>query len=305
VSGGRVRQVAAVCLAPLVAAILAACASPAPTPTPSPTPTATPPPIPHPTGAGDLLVQTETRGGLAGPLADLTTVPDFTLYGDGTLLYAAFDQERGKRLLRRGRLTEAAVQEVLRRAVEEGSFFNSQPRYKNPTVLDAPTTRITVRTSERCRSVLADALGIDPPPETGNRDAQETAQVSRLVELQRWLTAVDLRAPKGPDWRDEGPFIPNEMNLFITRVASPQVAESARPWPFADLDLAFFTSLPTDPTQVYLEDEFAHEVYQFLIDTPTILFAQGTTLAGVTYRPHLPYEKQWRDADPCTGGASS
>ena len=310
-------------LALALGVLAAACDSATPTPTPTatpsptssptatatPTPTLTPTPTPtsilHPTGASDVLAQTETRGGFVPQITDLTTVPDFTLYGDGTLIYQAYDQEQNRSLLHRGKLTETAIQEMLRRAVTEARFFDSQERYDNPYVADAGTTRITVQTEAQCRSVFAYALGIDLSQVPSGMTSEDVAQLQRLADLNQWLRELNLRALDSPDWQDLGAFIPDAMNLFVGPVDTQEVTGEVMPWPFPIIDLKFFTSLLTDPTMLYLVDDLAHEVYQFLLDTPSTIFSQGDVLAYIAYRPHLPYEEQWRDTDLCTGQALS
>ncbi len=269
---------------------------------PSPTPTWAPPPphigdpILHPTGAGDVLVQSRSCG--PWPPPELF-VPDFTLYGDGALIYRVYDEDVPGYLLFHGKLTEVAIQEVLHRAVEEAHFFDSKDRYVNHSVLDAGTTCITVRTAADGHSVYVYALYVFDLITEVPRDMtpQELAQVRRLLELDRWLLNIDLRNTDSGDWMDLGPFIPEAISLFITPGYNSAFGHQVSLWPFSELDLGAFPLSPIGRTMTTLEGELAREVYQFLSVTPVFIFSQGDVQAKVAYRPHLPYEEQWRDTN--------
>src|SRR3954453_127204 len=61
-------------------------------------------PITHPTGGGDIVIQMQWGGGMVPYLEGQTDrFPQFTLYGDGTLIYHTRDYYQT-------RLDEAAIQ---------------------------------------------------------------------------------------------------------------------------------------------------------------------------------------------------
>ena len=251
--------------------------------------------------AEDVLVQTSTRGIFPLPAPQtpgLTNVPGFTLYGDGTLLYWARDQGTRSYLLFQGELTEMAIQNILLRAVIEARFFDSE-EYYYPMVMDAALTRITVNTSAECRSVFALALGPNLPVELMGLSTEDAAQFGRLGELYQWLKEMDLRMVDDPERVDRGKFIPDAIELFITRIGPELVYEEATLWPFTEIDLASSDLWPAGPTTITLEDDLAHQVYEFLTDMPRYNFSQGDVVAFVQQRPHLPYEGKWREANLC------
>ena len=271
-----------------------------PTPTPAWTPPAPLPrtaaPILHPTGAGDILVQSRACG--PWPAPELS-VPYFTLYGDGTLIYWVYNEDVPGYLLLHGKLTETAIQQVLHRTVDEARFFDSEDRYVNIIVVDAGATCITVRTTADRHSVYVYALHVYDLVTEVPRDMtpQQLAQVRQLSELDRWLLNIDLRDTGSPDWTDLGVFIPEAISLFVTPDYNSSFGHPVSPWPFLEVNLGAFPRSPIGPTVTVLEGDIAWEVYQFLSATPVFIFSRGDAQAKVAYRPHLPYEDQWRNTD--------
>src|SRR4030088_2437370 len=78
------------------------------------------PAISHPARAGDVVLRVSSGGGFVAPQMSLRTLPAFTLYGDGTVIVPGVQAQifPGPAIspLVKGKLSEAQVQELLKRA---------------------------------------------------------------------------------------------------------------------------------------------------------------------------------------------
>lgn len=165
--------------------MVGACA-PAPT---SPTPTVPPTPAPtlaveHATGATDVVLRMSTGGGFVAPGFLLTEVPEFSLYGDGTVVFrnpadvapapVPDDGVFRSAAFRTARLTEAQIQELLEFAVGPGGLGIARAQYDPCCIADAPSTTFTLRAGGLNKLINIGALDFDDPqpgPDTLARKA--------------------------------------------------------------------------------------------------------------------------------------
>lgn len=120
------------------------------------------PGIAHPTGADDVLLRIETGGGFAPVEYTFTRQPTLLLTGDGRL-FVPPDGSTAARLIpvEVAQLDEAQVQEMLGLAADAG-LLATPPDYTDtdgPQVADAPTTTVTLTTSDGTWRHEAYALG--------------------------------------------------------------------------------------------------------------------------------------------------
>ena len=136
--------------------------------------------IAHPTGAVEIVLRLDESGGFVPAEFLAAHVPQFTLYGDGTVVY----RERRTRSLperndgvdhrparQDGNATEAQVQDLLEYALRDGGLGAARADYQNPLVADAPTAVFTINADGATKTVSVVALGMeDPQPNAGHGD---------------------------------------------------------------------------------------------------------------------------------------
>jgi hypothetical protein len=202
--------------------------------------------IDHPTGATDIVLRLDESGGFV-PVEFLAAhVPQFTLYGDGTVVFTsatAVAPERADGIavappLRTAKLTEDQVQSLLEAAIRDGGLGAARAEYQNPLVADAPTAVFTINADGASKTVSVVALGME--------DAQPNADSAikkALGELGARLKDFD----EGGTLESQ-PYVPAAYEGVLTEqqgVAGVQV----RDWPWTDLTPADF-SAPQDPNQL-------------------------------------------------------
>lgn len=167
-------------LATVLAAALAACASGVggtPTPTgPTPSPSASPAPsqvVPHSTDPKVLILRGEQAGGFVAPDFIVTRTPQFSLFGDGTVIYQPAPDPNaqpgpGPAPLARAQMNAEQVDALLVFALNAGALEGAKEFYPNPRVADAPDTVFTLATTAVTKTVTVQALGIAADPADPN-----------------------------------------------------------------------------------------------------------------------------------------
>jgi hypothetical protein len=101
----------------------------------------------YPTGRTDVVVQISVGGGFVPVEYNLTQIPGFTLYGDGTVVVTGPQIEiyppPALPNLQTTTISAEAIQEMLSQAKEAGLFANDVD-YGQPGITDVPTTTITI-----------------------------------------------------------------------------------------------------------------------------------------------------------------
>jgi hypothetical protein len=190
-------------LAVLSALALGACTAFGTFPPATPTPT----PVPHPTAPDALVFRIETTGGLLPPFPDPTALPDFSLYGDGTVITA------GPQLLVypppilpnlvQSRISEEGIQLLLQEAVAAG-LSTAEAEYPLPGAADVPTTVFTLVLPERTIRVSVAGLGLEEPndPRLASEERETRQRLAGLAERVRdfptWLPPEAIREPANP-----------------------------------------------------------------------------------------------------------
>ena len=250
--------------------------------------------IARPTGAGELVLRVETRGGLLPPLERERQLPSISIYGDGQVLVpapvdASFPGPAGYGLesftIEAGLLDDivaAAVSIGLRgedrHLAEEGPDF----------VADAGATTVTLVAGGGRHVTSADALfdvgDADTPARTQLRDF-----VDRLFALRP----------------TEGGLVPYEPDAYRVFVADPDPGFGAElpdappvAWPFPEPLGAWGEALPDDGLSVDVRcrilavAELADALEVLLAATSvTVVVDQADQEAIIAYRPLLPDEE--------------
>jgi hypothetical protein len=205
--------------------------------------------IDHPTGPSDLLVRVTIGGGFVPVEWNLTSVPSFSLYGDGTLISpgAQIELYPGPALpaIASRPVTESGIQAILREALD--ATDETPPDLGDMgamNVADAPTTVITVRADGIERTIEVYALAELPDRPDGMPEEVFEAR-RRLSNLVTKLGALDPWLPQG-SLGEETMYRTEAARLFVGEyVKVDDLPQDPIAWPI-DGSLARFGE-PTEP----------------------------------------------------------
>ena len=224
---------------------------------------------------------------------NLLTMPTFTLYEDGTLIYRPPTTDvtfQGAVIelpnLLEAELSQAQVDELIAYALGPGGIADAKPVYDFMFVSDMPTTTFLVQDGDTSTTVSVYALGVMNPETTGDE-----AELAKLNDLAQRLS-------------DFGPVL-EEMDVTSTEYQPTRYlatlypdfegnTEPAAPWPFTDVAPTDFVVDVHDFTSVaVLTPEQVAEVTE--VPSGGIAGLLYTTLDGVrtnlAVRPMLPSEQ--------------
>ena len=205
--------------------------------------------IEHATGRSDLLVRVEYQGGFVPLEWNLTSVPTFSLYGDGTIVLpgAQIEIYPGPALpaISSRPVSEAGIQAILEEALAATeSIPGTVDDLGSVAIADAPWTVITVNAGGVERSIRVYALAEaaerpDGMPEDVYRARQRLGRfVTKIGNLQPWLPSGSLG--------EETTFDPDSARLFVSDYRKVDDLPQERiVWPL-DGALAGF-GRPTEP----------------------------------------------------------
>ncbi len=278
--------------------ILAACTSAGgPPPTASPTPTVAPSlGIDHPTGATQIVLRMSTGGGFVAPGVLATEVPEFSLYGDGTVVFrdptAAPPAPVPDDGIYRGapfktaRLREGQMQDLLAFAIGPGGLGMARDEYAPGGIADAPSTTFTLQADGRQKTVTVGALDFDQP-----QPGPDTTARAAFRQLAAHLRQLD------ENGIEAGPYAPSAYRGILADGAAGVGGAPAHDWPWTFGPDTF--TAPADPSA------FATPTRTLTADDVAALKVSGTsggaqsialrTDDGKVYllslRPLLPDEK--------------
>ncbi|TAL11620.1 MAG: hypothetical protein EPO00_03125 [Chloroflexota bacterium] len=252
----------------VLAVMVAACGGAGPSPTrspggsPSPTdgPTSDPASIEHATGALDVVFRFEQGGGFVPMGFFATQAPQFTLYGDGTVIFRDFsagppanDKVGALQPYLIAHMSEAEIQGFLRFALADSGLGVARAAYNPGNVADAPSSMFTIHAGGVDKVVTVEALGFENPQ---NPDSAILKALAGLGErISNFATSVNGEAAWTPDrWRG---------------ILTPDGFGPATAWPWPDLK-------PTDFVQPVGAD-----APQFPIHTLTTADVDALGLTGI------------------------
>jgi hypothetical protein len=211
----------------------------------------------------------------------LLAVPDFTLYGDGTLLLR--EQREGEEYaLVQANLSEEAVGDLLALIVDEGflEFFYDQPVASEAA--DAPLTFIYVNTKDGANSVRILGLGA-AQLEDVNGDLQ---RIERIVLRLEELTSAALGSAEAVA------YVPEGVLLLAEPLDPADVVGMPDQWPLA-ADLSEFAD--SGQTEARVQGALVREITALLTPGAQFrrTFQQGDRYFNVGFRPILPFEENF------------
>lgn len=211
----------------------------------------------------------------------LLAVPEFTLYGDGTLILR--EQREGEEYaLVQADLSVEAVRDLLALIVDEGflEFFYDQPVASGAA--DAPMTFIYVNTKYGANSVRILGFGADQPEDViGN-----IQRIERIVLRLEELTAAVLGSA------DAAVYVPEGVLLLAEPLDPADVVGTPDEWPLAaDLSELVGSGRP----EARVQGELVTEITALLKPGAQFsrTFQQDGRIFSVGFRPLLPFEENF------------
>jgi hypothetical protein len=178
-------------------------------------------------GPNDLVLQVSTGGGFVPVELHLAGMPQFSLYGDGRVITQGpqiliFPGPALPNLLVR-RISAEGVTELLEAAQKAGlTGPNRNFDQAANLVADAPTTTFTFTTDDGTHQTSVYA--IDFVKDVGNLSRQEREAVDALAGLDRFLTDLEGRLPKGSVGTEEA-YRPDELRVYVAERDAPPADE--------------------------------------------------------------------------------
>jgi hypothetical protein len=212
-------------------------------------PGASPAPVPSPAAsslasrsgssaddAKRVVLRMTVSGGFVPVEVVDTTLPAFTLYADGSVIFrplpAPWPTPAGPLPpLQHAQLDAQQVGELLAFALGPGGLREAREQYYDPTVMDARFTILDVDVPGLTKQVSVYALGLD-------EQAPDGVERTRFAALADRLGSFDQQTAAGQGSL-VGDYRPGRYR-GILRPVSPGPSQPARPWPFVDLGPAAF-----------------------------------------------------------------
>lgn len=118
-------------------------------------------PFVYDTSPTHVIFEISTRGGFESQLQELTALPDFVLYGDGTAVWVRHDKKKDLNVLMAARLSSEEVAAELA-WVESMGFSGWYDRYDRVTLPKMPTTtvRLDLKSGTTTRMVYGLAMAL-------------------------------------------------------------------------------------------------------------------------------------------------
>jgi hypothetical protein len=224
------------------------------TPGPSATPIATAVAIEHATGAKDVILRIEMGGGLVPVEFFATQIPQFTLYGNGVVVFRPTPDTSGNSYgdplpaMVTGTLSEDAVQRLLAFALDDGRLRGAKDHYENMQIADASTTLFNINADGLQKVVSAYALTETVP------DGPDAADRRALGALSKRLLDFD-SDPLSAELTDQKPYDPDAYRVTMyDQISGVEPAGKPLAWPWADLEPADFPAGSDEPGRVKVLD---------------------------------------------------
>jgi hypothetical protein len=244
----------------------------------------------HPKGQNEVVLRVSTGGGFVSPSTNLRSVPQFTLYGDGTIIVTGptIMIYPGAALpnLQTTKVSEETVRAILS-AVQEAGLFDPTFDYGQPGITDQATTTITIDVDgKKCESSIY-ALGADGAGGLTMEQQQARAAVDELVGK---LNGLETFQP-GVKWTS---YQFASLAVFSTPAmvgGTPDPQPNTLEWPLGDLATLGQAVQPEGFRRAVVTGEDL-EMLQPLLDEATeiTIWTSGGKEYNLYFRPLLPDE---------------
>lgn len=245
----------------------------------------------HPFGSSDVVLRVSTGSGFVPVSYSLTQLPEFTLYGDGTIIVTGpmIEIYPGPALpnLQRSTVSEETIQAILS-AAQEAGLFDPTFDYGRPGITDMGTTTITVNVDGKTYKSSIYALGVEAPGGDLTMEQQQArATVSqfagRLMDLTAFQQALQWAA-----------YDYTALAVYSTAAGDPGDADiqpNKLAWPLADLAIAGETVQPEGFRKLVVSGDDLGTLQPVLKEATQItIWTAGDREYNLYFRPLLPDE---------------
>lgn len=233
------------------------------------------------TTPGKVLFSIQTRGGVASPLQELTALPDFILYGDGTAIWTRYDSSRDVRVAWSTHLSSQEMQKELD-FLDAAGYNGWYERYEDAGITNLPTTTFTLNFKEQTIRRLVYGL--------------QYCLKNKTVPDGFGSVYDHFAQYRHPD---EAPYEPEKVMLFarkLTRIESKRGYKTLS-WGIKTVVLSEFAREGQEYGQKELSGKDAERVVArlkkwtlFSTDLSVIFFKEKKVDYQLGYRPVLPGE---------------
>ena len=237
-----------------------------------------------------IIIQLLNVSGQPQPrIADRLTTPEFTLYGDGTLIFTQVGDAGGTQLLE-AELPKEAIEDLLAFIVGEGFLNFAYEHAGESGATDATTTFLYVNTKAGVNSTSAYGLG-------AGSLADGPEQLQSIAEIVQRLDELDPEALGG---RVVGPYEYGEIALLVQPVEEPNIVGSPAVFPFPEIDLAEIAPPGSGLVERRIESDLG-TILGVVPPEPAVPllgpFQQGDRFFFFGFRPILPFEENFPEFD--------
>jgi hypothetical protein len=249
----------------------------------------------YPTGRTDLVVQVSVGGGFVPVEYNLTQIPGFTLYGDGTVVVTGPQIEIYPQPalpnLQTTTISAEATREILSAAKEAGLFANDVD-YGQPGITDVGTTTITINADGNTYVSDIYALGMEPgAPGLTTEQQQARAGVNEFIGQAADLTAFQTGEIKWQPYAFAAVAVYSEPYDPTTAPDGTDVQPNHLDWPLSDLGIAGTPVQPEGFRKVVVSGEDLTTLRPLLEQATQItLWKSGDREYHLYFRPLLPDE---------------
>jgi hypothetical protein len=249
----------------------------------------------HPTGKNEIVLQVSSGGGFVTVAYNLTQLPQFTLYGDGTVIVTGpmIEIYPGPAMpnLQTTHISEDAIQEILSAAKEAGLFATGVD-YGQPGITDIPTTNIVVSADGKTYTTDIYALGMESGAGGLSLEQQQArAAISELVGKLGVLTDYE---PGELKWEPYAYTALKVFSLAVDPSTSPDpndVQPNELVWPLGDLSTLGESVMPEGYRAVVVSGTDLATLQPLLAQATEItLWTSGARQYNLFFRPLLPNE---------------
>ncbi|MGH2514433.1 MAG: hypothetical protein ACRDHP_02150 [Ktedonobacterales bacterium] len=168
-------------------------------------------PVAYDAHAGKILVQLFPSPGFIFP--PVNGVPSWTLYGDGTLVFASGASTGGSKPLLEAKLTTAQIQHILDVVVNQNQFFASNKPSYGRAMPDTGATLLIVNAASQSKTVAL----------YGDAGSQPDTQTKNVFAIESFL--------QGYHPANTQPYTPEGVAVLVYPASSGQNTLPVRAWP--------------------------------------------------------------------------
>jgi len=246
----------------------------------------------HPTGAHDVVLRVDSAGGFVPVSTALTDLPEFTLYGDGTVIVSGpiimIYPGPAMPNLQKAKVSQETIQAILS-AAQEAGLFDPTFDYGQPGITDMDTTTITTNVDGKTYTSSIYALNaIEPGGGLTMEQQQARATVSQFVGKLVDLTAFE----QDLEWT---PYEFKALTVYSSVAGEPgdtDVQPNKLDWRLADLATSGEAVQPEGFRKLVVTGDDLATLRPLLGEATQItLWKSGGNEYNLYFRPLLPDEE--------------